>query len=394
MKKMSYSLVQVIIIVIITAFITAFTTGVLFTKSIVNNINGNYSEFVKDENIRNFLNVYEELNNRYYENVDKKELIDGAIKGMMDYLDEDYTSYLQDDKATSLVNQLNGTYNGIGVTISGRKIINIVENSPAEKSGILIGDEIIEVNGEDVTNYNNDEIAFMIKSTNTPVVTIRRGEETYTFELQIEQLSVPNVYSSYVEDSKIGYINVSVFANNVSREVERALEQVESKEVNHLIIDLRNNSGGYLEEANKIASLFLENGKVIYSLNERGTVEVVKDSDNTSRSYPITVMINEYSASASEILAAALKESYGATLVGKKTYGKGKVQHTYSLGNGGIVKYTSSTWLTPSGTCVDGVGYEPDYEVENEYIYSNDNKVLLKIIDHQLDKAIELIRNN
>ena len=295
MKKMGYNLLQVIIIVIVTAIITAFTTGVLFTKSTINNLNSNYSVCTKDENIKKFLDVYNELNNSYYENVDKKALIDGAINGMMESLGEDYTSYLQKDKANLLYSQLNGTYNGIGVTISNRTIISIVENSPAEKSGILIGDEIVEVNGEDVTTYNSDEIAFMIKSTDTPTLKIKRGEEYHTYDLTIEKLAVPTVYSSYIEDGNIGYINISVFSNNVSREVERALEQVESKNVSSLIIDLRNNSGGYLEEANKIASLFLENGKTIYSLNDKDNkIEEYKDTDNISRSYPIYIIVNEY----------------------------------------------------------------------------------------------------
>ena len=152
------------------------------------------------------------------------------------------------------------------------------------------------------------------------------------------------------------------------------------KDIDGLIIDVRNNGGGYLKATNDVASLFLEKGEIIYTLESKNNKVIYKDETNVKTNYPIVVLINKGSASASEILAAALRESYGALLVGNKSYGKGLVQEVYKLDDGSMAKYSSAKWLTPKGDCVEGMGIIPDYDIDNE-----------NNIDNQLNKAIDII---
>ena len=185
-----------------------------------------------------------------------------------------------------------------------------------------------------------------------------------------------------LSDTSIGYIYIKNFSKNLSSQVDKALSYLEFNNINSLIIDVRDNAGGYLSSAEEVASFFIENGKVIYSLESNNKKYTYKDTTKESRKYKIAVLINGGSASASEILAAALKDSYGAILVGTKSYGKGKVQQVVPLESGGSVKYTSAKWLTPSGKCIDGTGLNPDYHV----VYSEEIPY-----DSQINKAIELL---
>ena len=188
-------------------------------------------------------------------------------------------------------------------------------------------------------------------------------------------------------------MQILLFSNSVSEQVENALEELRSKNIDGLIIDLRNNSGGYLEEAYQTAEIFLPKGSVIYSLLQKDNrKQEFKDKTNDKQVVPIVVLVNGNTASAAEILAAALKDSYGAVLVGSQTYGKGKVQHTYSLSSGEMVKYTASLWYRPNGTNIDGTGIIPDYQVENDFETNEANETI--IIDNQYKKAIDIIINN
>lgn len=393
MNKKGYSLIQVIIIIVITSVISAITTGVLFNKG-YNKRNIDYSELSKDENVQNFLNVYSEVLNGYYENIDKKEMINSAINGMMNYLNESYTSYLGDDAADNLMNQLKGTYEGIGVTIQNGVILSLIDNSPAQLVGLLPGDKIVMVNDTDVTE-RPDEISTIIKNNKDNVIlVVERDDEKLTFNLNTEELNVPNVESKIINSTKIGYVKAKVFTNNLTDVFKDSLNSLEEQGMESLIIDLRDNTGGYLEQAYNVASLFLKKGKIIYSLKDKDRTVKYKDEDNNSKNYKVIVLVNHSTASAAEILTTALKDSYGATIVGTTTYGKGKVQHTYSLNSGGLVKYTSSLWLRPNGTCIDKVGIVPDYKIENEIKYDDtdpENIIVEQVIDNQLNKAIELL---
>jgi len=395
MEKKGYSLVHVIIIIVVTSIISGITTGVIFTKSTTNDRGINYSKLIVDENVQEFLDIYSEIVSEYYEDVNKNEMIEKAIDGMMEYLDETYTTYLDQNEADVLMDQLNGTYEGVGITIKERKVINVLKDSPAEKSGVLSGDVITEVNGVSVVDKTGDEIVALIKENSQNVsLEVLRGDEALFFNLVSETLNVPSVSYNVVENTRIGNLKISVFSNSLSEEVKHAINKLLESGIEKLIIDLRGNTGGYLEQAYKTASLFTSKGKVIYSLSAKTGTETYTDKDDSSQKIPIVVLVNKSTASAAEILAAALKDSYGAKLVGTITYGKGKVQHTHSLSDGGLVKYTSSKWLRPNGTCIDGVGIKPDYTIDNEYIYDEtdpDNPIIIDVIDKQMSKALELL---
>ena len=392
MKK-GYNLIQVIIIIIVTAIISGVTVGVMYDKSNSNNNGTNYSELLKDDNIKEFLDIYSSLDTDYYEDFDKEEMMDKVIKTMTDYLGDKYTTYLDQTATSQLEEQLNGTYEGVGIIISDKTIVSVVADSSAAKAGLAPGDIIYSIDGNVVDEMTNDEISnFIKKATDSIELVIKRDNELKTFNLEISELSVPNSEYSIIDNTTIGYLKISLFSSNIASEVDSALTYLKKQNITGLIVDLRDNSGGYLEQAYKTASLFTKKGQIIYYLENTDNDNTYKDKDNNSFDKKIVVLINNQTASAAEILTGALTESYGAESVGKTTYGKGKVQHTYKTESGGLVKYTSSIWLTPNGNCIDGVGISPTYNIDNEYSYDEDNNVT-GIIDNQKQKAIELLSN-
>lgn len=385
-NKKEFGLLNLIIVIVITSIISSITTGLI----IFNNKNTEKS-IVNDEALQEFVDAYESVLDNYYEDVDKTKMIDNAIKGMLNYLGDDYTTYLNSSDTSSLTEKLAGKYQGIGVElIEGNKISKIFDNSPAKEANLAVGDVIIKVNDKDVKTYTSSEIANEIKSIKDDkfTITVNRNEEEVTVNLTLKELYIPAIESRIIENNnkKIGYIYISTFSNTVYDQFKSKLKEFEDNNIDSLIIDVRNNTGGYLKAATDIASMFLEKGKIIYSLEAKNKKETYKDETNESRNYKISVLINESSASASEILAAALKDSYNATLIGKKSYGKGKVQQTASLKGGSMYKYTSAKWLTPSGECIDKKGLTPDYEVDLQM--SDDGN---SVIDTQLNKAVELL---
>ena len=268
-------------------------------------------------------------------------------------------------------------------------INKVFEDSPAKKAGIQEEDIIIKINDEDVTGLSTVDLASKIKNDKNKKVkiTIKRKEQEQELEVTKKELYVPAIDAKVIENNgkKTAYIYVSTFSDTVYKQFNEELKKMENEGIDNLIIDVRNNTGGYLKSATDIASLFLEKGKVIYSLENKSIKDVYKDETNECRKYKVVVLINEASASASEILSSALKDSYGAILVGKKSYGKGKVQQTANLGGGSMYKYTSAKWLTPTDECIDGKGLQPDYEVDLQI--SEDGS----IIDTQLNKALEVL---
>lgn len=380
---------EVIIIVIVTGLLCSMMTGAILYHHYNNSYN--YEKLSDNENINKFLQVYASIINEYYENVNEPELIDSAINAMFDYLGDDYSEELSKDNTETLLEQLAGEYKGIGVEITGDKIVySVFKDSPAEKAGILKDDRIIKVNDEDMSDKDNSYVANYIKNSENDFITItvNRGEEEKTFEVEKNNLFIPSVTSEIKEgnNKKIGYIYISTFSNTTAEQFKTNLEEIESSGIESLIIDVRSNAGGYVTAARDISSLFLDKGKVIYSLQSKNNTKEYKDTTVEKRNYNIAVLINEYSASASEILASALKDSYGATLIGKTSYGKGKVQQTLNLSDGSMVKYTTAKWLRPNGECVDNKGITPDYEIDLEI-----NEEEQSLIDTQLDKALEIL---
>lgn len=387
-NKNGFSLITVIIIICISSIISAITSGIIVNNSYRTNNGVNYNSFVSDKDLNSFLDVYKTILDNYYESVDKKEMINSAINAMLNYVGDPYTTYMTTEEKDDLAEKLEGTYKGIGVAINGSKIEAVTPDSPAEKAGLLVGDFILAVDGEDVTEYDSAKIASLIKNSGKKSVTIKivRGEEEKEFTIDLKELIVTAQAHKVIEGTKTGYIAISIFSNNIDEQFTTALEDLQDQGIESLIIDVRDNSGGYLEGAEKIASKILMKNKLIYSLKSKKSSKEYRDKTEESLNIPIVVLINGNSASASEILAAALKDSYGATIIGTKSFGKGKVQQTYTLGDGSMAKYTSAMWLRPNGECVDGVGIQPDINVELEV---NENNEV--IADTQFNKAVEFL---
>ncbi len=386
-KGKGFNLMSVVIIICITSLISAITAGIIVT----NNYDLSYKGLSTDKNLNEFLKAYSNIVNNYYEDIDKEKMLDAAMDAMLNYLGDNYTTYLTKEQRKELEERLAGEYEGLGIKISGREIVEITENSPASEAGLMVGDLFVSVEGTDVTNATSSIISTLIRDDSKKEVNIVIDRNGNQMPFKITKSIIPTSSISYeLKENNIGYLKIDIFSRPLTSEIENALVDMESKGMQKLIIDVRDNTGGYLDSAETTASLFLEKGKLIYSLQDKNGKEDYKDTTETKRDYPIVVLTNRNSASSSEILAAALKDSYNAILVGETTYGKGKVQQTYDIENGGMAKYTSAKWLRPNGSCIDGVGLKPDYEVNIIYDY-NENGEIVGYTDTQLNKAIEVI---
>jgi carboxyl-terminal processing protease len=381
------SLISSIIFLVVGAFIGYYQS---------NKVEYRYKD-INDENLQEFIEVYESLNDDYYQDLNREELIKGAIDGMLKALDDPYTTYMDESEMIAFNERMNGDYEGIGALISidndGDVIISQpFDGSPAAKAGLMPFDKIIEVDGKSTEGMTTEEVASMIKGKEGTSVTIkinRKGEEK-TFKIVRQAITVDYVSSKMYErnNKKIGYISIETFSSNSYDQFKDELLALEKNGINSLIIDVRNNAGGYLDRVSQIISLFLPEDKTIYQLETKDETIKVKSSGKEIREYDVVVLINQYSASASEILAGAFKDSYGSEIIGVNSYGKGTVQRTYTLETGGMVKLTVEKWLTPSGEWIDGKGIEPTIEVElNNNYYDNP----IEKNDNQLQKAIEIL---
>lgn len=365
-KIATFNLIEVIVIIIMTSLVVSVSTGIIVYK--------NYYKIDKTSSNKDYLKeleyAYNNILNSYVEKVDEKELTNAAIKGMYNYLGDPYTSYLDKDSTDNLMDRLKGEYKGIGVEIttneSGTVVMTVFENSPAEEAGIMVGDIITKVKGVDVNGKTTSEVSNMIKSTNGNVeIEVNRGGITKTLTLKVSTVSIKSVVKNKYD--KTGYLRIETFSNTTYKQFKESLETLEKDGIENLIVDVRNNGGGFLNSAVEIAELFVEKGKPIYGLQTKYKKEMYKDTTKEKRDYKVIVLINGGSASASEVLAAALKESYGATLLGTKSYGKGTVQDTSELESGGMIKYTTAYWLTPKGVTINEKGLTPDIEVTGSF---------------------------
>lgn len=365
-KIATFNLIEVIVIIIMTSLVVSVSTGIIVYK--------NYYKIDKTSSNKDYLKeleyAYNNILNSYVEKVDEKELTNAAIKGMYNYLGDPYTSYLDKDSTDNLMDRLKGEYKGIGVEIttneSGIVVMTVFENSPAEEAGIMVGDIITKVKGVDVNGKTTSEVSNMIKSTNGNVeIEVNRGGITKTLTLKVSTVSIKSVVKNKYD--KTGYLRIETFSNTTYKQFKESLETLEKDGIENLIVDVRNNGGGFLNSAVEIAELFVEKGKPIYGLQTKDKKEMYKDTTKEKRDYKVIVLINGGSASASEVLAAALKESYGATLLGTKSYGKGTVQDTSELESGGMIKYTTAYWLTPKGVTINEKGLNPDIEVTGSF---------------------------
>lgn len=341
--------------------------------------------------------VYNLIINKYYGEVDKKELTSAAIKGMMNYLSDDYSMYFTEDEKNDFNERLNGVYTGLGVEITNdasnnAMIVTVFDNSSAKEANLKPGDIIAKINGEDVLGLGKEEVVKKIKgkSNYSFNMSVLRDNNLIDVKVVTKSITLSSVTSSVIEkdNEKIGYIYISIFALNTYDQFKEQLEELEKMKITSLIIDVRSNTGGHLTSVTSILDLFLNKTDVMYQIKSKDKIKKVYGTDTSTRKYPIVVLTNELSASASEILASALKEAYGAKTVGIKTFGKGTMQNMLDLENGGMIKVTTEEWLTSKGNKINKEGVPVDYEVKLDEKYASNPS---KETDNQLQKAIEVL---
>lgn len=374
--KRVFSALDVIIIVIITSLVMSMLGGVLVYKNLDDL---NTSLVRSDENLNKFVTAYGNLKDNYFEDISDKELIDGALNGMYEKVSDPYTSYLDEESNERLDNMLSGNYNGIGIEVEkvkeGIKIAKVFDNTPAKEAGLLEGDIITQVDLEDIKDKNTNEISKLISTKEMVNLTVKRGSDLLSFDVKTKVLyKEVSTYKVFENNNKtIGYISLSTFNEDSYNQFKSNLEKLEKSNIDSLIIDVRSNGGGYLSQAEKIIELFLNKGKIMYYLKTKDDLIKVKDTTSEKRKYNIGVLINSKSASASEVLAGALKYSYGATLIGDTSFGKGRVQEKLSFENTSV-KYTSAFWLMPNKKNIDEKGIKPDVKIDlDKKIYNISN---------------------
>ena len=395
-KKIRLNFIQLAIVVSIPTLIMSIISGSLVYNKLSSN--GKVTT-TNNKYVNEFISTYNKLLDEYYEDLDENKLVDAAINGMLSYTGDDYTIYMNEDATESLNERLDGTYDGIGIRIGLNDnnqiyVYEVFDESPAQKAGIQVGDILLSINGEDVTNKSTEQASLIIKNSKETkfVIGVNRNGQSLNFELERKTLIVPAISSSIkeVNGKKIGYIYLETFSSTIDTQVETTLLSMEESGIDSLIVDVRYNTGGYLSSCTNIIELFLAKDKLMYTIKSKKDSTDYKDTTDTKREYPIVVLINGSSASASEILASSLKYSYGATIVGIKSYGKGKVQTTGTLDDGTMIKYTSARWFMPNGECLDQKGLQPDIKIELSEDYKNNP---IEENDNQLNEALKILSN-
>ena len=381
---------------VIIVMIFSIGIGILMCFGGISIITGkNYLAVTKD--LKKVVDTYYAIVDNYYGELDRDKLIDGAVEGMISSVGDTFTSYSDIDSTSSFDETINGSYEGIGCTVATLEdgtisVIDMFEDSPSYKAGLKVGDIILKVDGESYEGKNSNDISNYIKNSGKSkiVLTVKRDNEEKDISINLSKVEIPHVSGKVIEQDskKIGYIKISLFASNSYKQFKNKLDELEKSNIDDLIIDVRDNSGGYLSSVTDICNLFLDKGKVIYQLEDSKGKVKKKDTTKEKRKYDIVVLINGGSASASEILASAIKESYGGDIVGTNSYGKGTVQQTKKLLDGSMIKYTTQKWLTPDGNSINEVGVTPTKVVElNEEYFNNPTTEN----DNQLQEAIKLI---
>ena len=381
---------------VVTVMLFSIGIGILLCFGLISLFTGkNYLAVTRD--LKKVVDTYYAIVDNYYGELDKDSLIDGAVEGMISSVGDSFTSYSDTDSAISFNETINGTYEGVGLSIATLNdgtitVIEVFDDSPAYKAGIKVGDIILKVDGESYEGKSGSDISNYVKNSGKDkvILTIKRDDKEEDITVNLSKVDIPYVSGEILEKDgkKIGYIDISLFSSNSYKQFKNKLDKLEKDNIDGLIIDVRDNSGGYLTSVTDICNLFLEKGKIIYQLEDSKGKVLKKDTTKEKRSYDIVVLINGASASASEILASTIKESYGGEVVGTNSFGKGTVQQTKKLLDGSMIKYTTQKWLTPDGNFINEVGVTPTKEVELDSKYFENP---IHENDNQLQEAIKLI---
>ena len=344
----------------------------------------------KLDKINSLINKYD----LYGDEIDQDKLIEGIYSGYAEALGDKYTVYYNEEETKALLESTSGTFSGIGASMTKDQdtdavvIKDVIEDSPAEKAGMKAGDIIQKVDDQDVTGQKLDTIVSWIrgeKGTDVTLQVLRDGEK---IELTATRDTVEDITVKYeMKDDNIGYIYVSEFDKVTYDQLKKALEDLEDQGMEGLVIDLRNNPGGNLDTVTDMLRLLLPKGTIVSTKDKNGNTEEITCDGTHEFTKPLAVLVNQYSASASEIFSGAVQDYGIGKIVGKTTYGKGVVQQLLDLGDGTYLKVTIAEYYTPNGRSINGKGVEPDVEVDYQYDEENPD------YDNQLDKALETVNS-
>lgn len=397
---------KIVMLVVLTAFLTFIFTTIYITKK-YNLSDGDQtisslfsaSSSSDDQLTKSLKNIKSILKKYYLNDIDEDKAIDGAIEGYVSSLGDQYTEYIPKDEMEDYTQNLMGNYVGIGIYMSQNTkdntivVLTPIKYSPAEEAGILPGDIIKKINDVEYTGENMTAAANNIKGAEGTKVKleIQRGQEIKTFEITRKKITTNPVIAEKL-DNNIGYLEVTSFDENTAENFKSKYEELKAQGIDSLIIDLRNNGGGLVEEALKIADYIVPKGKeLLVTVDKDGKEKVEKSKEDVLIDMTIVVLVNKNSASSSEILAGALKDLNEATIVGTTTYGKGVIQQFLTLRDGSGLKVTVEEYYTPNRTKINGVGIEPNEKIELPETITNPLTVERKD-DTQLQKAIELLK--
>lgn len=388
---------KTIMIIVVTALVTFLIASIIFYNYYMKTDTGNIEALSKYISISKSTSTLEQkieilkryLENEYIGDIDEEKMAESALKGYVDGIGDKYTEYLTKEELEELMTSVNGNYVGIGIYMTQDKQGNIVvllpiEGSPAEEKGLQIGDIISRVNGTECNGLELSEVSNMVKGEEGTTVNLEIIRENEKFVVDVERRTVELKYiTSEVLEGDIGYIELLAFDEGATTKFKEELEELKKKNITSLIIDLRDNGGGLVTEAVSLSEVFVPMGKTIlksYDKNEKE--KITKSASVSTEKMNVVVLVNENSASATEIFAAAMQDNKTGTIVGKTTFGKGVMQEVQPLKIGGAIKITIEEFKTPNGNNIHGVGIKPDIEVEND-----DEKE-----DKQLQKAIEYLK--
>lgn len=384
------------------AFLSCILTSIyIFSNYEINTSNSLISSIISgDDDLTTSLKNIEKLMEKYFlYDIDEQKVIDGAIDGYISALGDEYTEYIPADEMEEYTENIMGNFVGIGIYMVENKEKNLVEvltpiiESPAEEAGILPGDFIITVDGVEYTGEQSTEVANKIKGPEgtTVKIGILRGEEKLEFEIKRKKINTNPVISEKL-DNNIGYLEITSFDEGTAEDFKTKFENLKNEGITSLIIDLRNNGGGIVDEALQIADYIVPKGKeLLITVDKDEKEKIEKAEEDPIIDMPIVVLVNENTASSSEILAGALKDLDEVTIVGTTTYGKGVIQQVISLRTGAGIKVTVEEYYTPNRTKINGVGIEPDEKVELPETVKSPLLVTDEE-DTQLQKAIEILK--
>lgn len=386
-----FSIFEVVIIIFISIVFGMIVGYVLtYTRSPLGSVKSN-------SKLSEIISTYNSIKNNYYKEIDEDTLVNAAVSGMIGSLDDNYSNYMDSSTTDSFNESVEGSFVGIGITImydgEYNKIIAVDDKGPSNKI-LKVDDLIVKVSGKDVRGIYGDDLKKLIRGKVGTAVKIKvlRNNKYLTFSIKRTNIEIETVKSNYfdVESKRIGYLDVDVISSNTYKQFNKNLKRLENKNIDSLIIDLRDNPGGHLSQTKEILSMFFNKKTVLYQLKDKDTKKKIYSSSNETRSYPIVILVNDGSASASEIITSCFMENYNnIKVVGTTTYGKGTVQQSHQLSTGTSIKYTVQEWLTSNGKSINEKGIKPDEELlMNSEYYSNPTYNT----DNQLQKAIEILK--